>query len=372
MLCLWSAVPFALLGLAWFLLAPGLPLRRWKTFVWARVLRDSASELLPFSQLGGFVIGIRAAVLQGLAPTLASSTTVVDVTTELIAQLGFTGLGVAMLAVAAGRRAAHNALIGAGLIGLGLSAAGAAALVILQRRGWGPIERPWPAASCQARRPRRARFRGGAVNALYDRPLALAAAVACHLAAWLASAAGVWLALRVGGIEIGLPAILAIEALVCAVRSAAFVAPMGVGVQEATYAIVGPLFGLGPEMSLAVSLLKRARDLVIGVPALLVWQALEGRRLVAGGARGGRRHGRRGRLGKRFEPVHGRRRPRAPDRRGGTSAGERWTRRLRPATPARTGASSMSGTRRRGGGRARRTPAGAAVSGAPRLSSISP
>lgn len=277
-LCAYSALPFALLGAAWYLIAPGLPPRRLTTFILARVLRDSASELLPFSQLGGFVIGIRAAVLQGLAPTLASSTTVVDVTTELIAQLGFTGLGVAMLAIRLGAGSAHNALIGAGLIGLGLSAAGAAALVILQRRGAGLIERlagRWaPGAAAQA-----AGF-GRAVNALYDRPLALAAAVACHLAAWLASAAGVWLALRVGGIEIGLPAILAIEALVCAVRSAAFVAPMGVGVQEATYAIVGPLFGLGPEMSLAVSLLKRARDVVIGVPALLVWQVVEGRRLV--------------------------------------------------------------------------------------------
>ncbi len=283
-LCLWSAVPFALLGLAWFLLAPGLPLRRWRTFVWARVLRDSASELLPLSQLGGFVIGARAAVLQGLTPTLASSTTVVDVTTELIAQFGFTGLGVALLAARLGAGGAHDALIGAGLIGLALTAAGATALIVLQRRGWGPIERlaaRWgPGAAAKV-----AAF-GAAVNALYDRPLALAAAVACHLAAWVASAAGVWLALAVARIDISLPAILAIEALVCAVRSAAFVAPMGVGVQEASYALIGPLFGLGPEMSLAVSLLKRARDLVIGAPALLIWQGLEGRRLV-----GGRREG---------------------------------------------------------------------------------
>jgi hypothetical protein len=83
-------------------------------------------------------------------------------------------------------------------------------------------------------------------------------------------------------VSIRLTSVLAIESLVSAVRSAAFVAPMGIGVQEATYALLGPLFGLGPELSLAVSLLKRARDLAIGVPALLTWQGLEGARLVKG------------------------------------------------------------------------------------------
>ncbi len=33
-------------------------------------------------------------------------------------------------------------------------------------------------------------------------------------------------------------------------------------------------------MALALSLLKRARDLVIGVPALLAWQIVESRRLL--------------------------------------------------------------------------------------------
>jgi len=58
-----------------------------------------------------------------------------------------------------------------------------------------------------------------------------------------------------------------------------FVAPAGLGVQEGTYALVGPLFGLPAEAGLALSLLKRGRDLVVGVPTLLAWQAVEGGRL---------------------------------------------------------------------------------------------
>ena len=55
--------------------------------------------------------------------------------------------------------------------------------------------------------------------------------------------------------------------------------PNGLGVQEGAYTLLGPLFGLPAEMALALSLTKRARDISIGVPALLVWQAMEAGRL---------------------------------------------------------------------------------------------
>jgi len=53
-------------------------------------------------------------------------------------------------------------------------------------------------------------------------------------------------------------------------------------VQEAAYALAGPLFGLPPESALALSLAKRARDLAIGVPTLLAWQLGEARQLARG------------------------------------------------------------------------------------------
>jgi len=281
-LTVYSAFPLALLGTAWFVLIPGAPLRRWAILVWARTVRDAATEVLPFSQIGGFVIGARTAILHGVAPVAAFSTTVVDVTAELIAQLGFTGLGVAVLALRLGGASAHNGLIGAAVLGLALSAIGALAFIVAQRRGMGLVEglarRFLPGALAGAGAV------GAALNALYERPLRLGAAVLIHFAAWVASAAGAWIVLRLAGVAIGLADILALEALVTAVRSAAFVAPMGVGVQEATYALVGPLFGLTAETALALSLLKRARDLAVGLPALLIWQALEGHRLIKGRA----------------------------------------------------------------------------------------
>ncbi len=90
-----------------------------------------------------------------------------------------------------------------------------------------------------------------------------------------------WLAIRLLGGHIDLAGAIAIEAVLCALRSAAVFVPGALGVQEAGYALLLPLFGLSAEMGLAVSLLKRAREIVIGVPVLLMWQGLEGRRALA-------------------------------------------------------------------------------------------
>jgi uncharacterized membrane protein YbhN (UPF0104 family) len=74
---------------------------------------------------------------------------------------------------------------------------------------------------------------------------------------------------------------VAIESLLAALRSAMVFVPSAIGVQEAGYAALAPVFGLGPEIGLAVSLLRRARDVAVGVPVLLIWQAIEGRRAFA-------------------------------------------------------------------------------------------
>jgi hypothetical protein len=40
------------------------------------------------------------------------------------------------------------------------------------------------------------------------------------------------------------------------------------------------IFGIPPEQAIALSLVKRAADLVLGVPGLIGWQMLEWRRLM--------------------------------------------------------------------------------------------
>jgi putative membrane protein len=277
-LCAFSVLPFALLGAAWTVLAPPASPRRWRSLVLARVVRDAAGEILPFSAFGGFVIGARAAILQGLAPAQAISTTILDVTAEFIGQLGFMALGIMLVVLRPQARHGDHGLLWAAALGLVVCGAAAAMLVALQRRGSrfleGLVGRWAPEVSARASAVR------GHLEASYRQPARMAAAVLLHLAAWIVGAVGVWLALRIGGAQISLAAVLAIESLIYALRSLAFAAPMALGVQEAGYAFLGPLLGLSPELSIALSLIKRARDLVIGAPALLIWQATEGRRLV--------------------------------------------------------------------------------------------
>jgi hypothetical protein len=57
--------------------------------------------------------------------------------------------------------------------------------------------------------------------------------------------------------------------------------PAAIGVQEGVFMIIGGLLGLSPELSLALALTRRARDLIVFLPGLLAWQAQEGRRLLA-------------------------------------------------------------------------------------------
>jgi putative membrane protein len=278
-LCLYVLGLFIVLGIAWFVLLPDASGTNIWVFVRARMVRDAATEVLPFSQLGGIVLGGRAAILQGVPPTLAFASTIVDVTTELLAQIAYIALGLAILTVLAPRTANAASLTKVALIGLVLAAVAGALFLALQRYGH------WMTGKLAARLLRGAGTATAAVAASFDalyRPLARAGPpTPSHLPPRLASAIGTWIAFRLIGARIDLASVLAIESLVCAARSAAVFVPNALGVQEAAYTVLAPLFGVGAEFGLAVSLLKRARDIAVGVPILLMWQAAEGRRALA-------------------------------------------------------------------------------------------
>jgi putative membrane protein len=118
-----------------------------------------------------------------------------------------------------------------------------------------------------------------ALTAIYRRRERVICSFMLHLACWIASTFEAWIALRFAGASLGFATVLVIESLLYAARSMAFAVPNAVGVQEGAYILLGASFGLSPETALALSLLKRARDLTIGVPALVAWQLLESGRL---------------------------------------------------------------------------------------------
>jgi putative membrane protein len=278
-LCLYALGLFLILGAAWYVLPPdSSPTGLW-VFIWARMVRDAAAEVLPFSQLGGIVLGARAAILHGVSTPLALASMLVDVTTEMMAQIAYIALGVVLLSARAPRTSVALSLTTAFVIGLVLAALAGALFLALQRYGHrmtgklvarllpGAVA---PSAAVAAR-----------LDAIYRAPTRVGLSAALHLAGWIASAIGAWIAFRLIGARVDLAAVMAIESLVYATRSAAAFIPNALGVQEAAYAVLAPLFGVGAEFGLAVSLLKRARDIAVGVPILLIWQAVEGRRALA-------------------------------------------------------------------------------------------
>jgi uncharacterized membrane protein YbhN (UPF0104 family) len=114
---------------------------------------------------------------------------------------------------------------------------------------------------------------------MYSHTGRLTAATALHVAGWGAKGIGNWLAFRLLGADLSLIDALAIEGLLHALLIPAFIVPGYAGVQEAGYAGLGALFGLPPEISIGVSLLRRARDVALGIPILMVWQFFEMRQL---------------------------------------------------------------------------------------------
>jgi len=271
-------VATSLMGLAWWLLVSRqAPARLW-LFIGSRLLRDSASEVLPLSQVGGYVVGARALVLHGVGGALAAASTLVDVTLELCGQIAFTALGIGLLIWFRPSTTLAEPL----LLGLAFAVVVVAAFVAVQRRGAHLLERltarlagRWVTAIAAG-----AGSAQTVIHEIHRHRGALWASFLLHLLAWLWTSTEAWLALRLMGAPLGIAAVLAIESLLYAIRSIAFIVPNALGVQEGAYVMLGAMFGLAPEMALGLSLLKRGRDLVLGVPALLVWQVLESRRLL--------------------------------------------------------------------------------------------
>jgi putative membrane protein len=273
--CAIHLVLIAVMGLAWRALLPG---QRPLALMWGRLVRDSGSEALPLSQVGGYVLGARAATLAGVSGSLAAASTIVDVTLEFVAQIAYTGLGLAWLIYLQPGHPATQPI----LVGLVVAVGAAGIFLLVQRHALQYVDRiagvlglDWTertAAGVAALHQ--------ALAAIYKNAAGLWWSLALHLVCWVASAIEAWLALSLAGVQIRFGAVLALESLLYAIRTAAFVVPNAVGVQEGAYILLGAGFGLTPEMALALSLLKRARDLVIGLPAIGVWQALEGGRLV--------------------------------------------------------------------------------------------
>lgn len=244
-----------------------------------RWIREAVNSLLPVAQMGGNLVGIRMLAQRGVPGPVAGAGTTLDLTIEALTQFVWTMVGIAVLATISSDQSWKPWVEG----GLVTMAVGLAGFVAAQRAGMlrlvealaGRLQRVFPSLSMESVRGLHAEL-----MRLQANRAALAKASSIHLLAWALGTVEVWLALTAMGVKLTVPEAVVIESLGMAARSAGFVVPGALGVQETGFILVCGLFHIHPDTAIALSMLKRVRELTVGVPGLISWQWSEGKRIV--------------------------------------------------------------------------------------------
>jgi putative membrane protein len=284
-IALFQIVPLSLSALSWRELMPAPDRPKVFVIILIRWIRASINTLLPVAGVGGDIVGARLVHHRGLPGVQAAASMVVDTTVGVVTQLIFVVAGAALLIARLGGLASVPAAR-ALLIGVGALASLVAIFVGLQHRSlflkfasFAQRVAPgkWPTI-----------FTGSASatdKAIVDtyRRIAFLRSNLLRLAGWAASAGEIWLVMLClhkpfSGIDA-----LVLESLTSGVSAVAFMVPGALGAQEGGFVVFGALMGLSADTALAISLSKRVRELLLGLPGLFVWQCIEGRHVLRGG-----------------------------------------------------------------------------------------
>jgi len=270
-------VPLLFSGLAWHRLLKGFQCSPVHLFIQARWIREGVNDLLPVAQVGGHVAGARFLTLHGVKAGLAGASVVVDVTMRLLAQLVFTLAGVVLLLSYGNQEASTvrwwvGGVLLAGLGLLGFILAQRWGLFKLLETGLQVVARKWEFPSLG-----KIQDLHDTIQVLYRDPSRLLMSGGFHLLSLMTGTLEVWVLLYLMGQPIDLWEACLLESLGQAVRTAGFAVPGALGVQEGGFLLLGGLVGVSPAASLGLSLAKRIRDVVLGVPALFTWQVWEGK-----------------------------------------------------------------------------------------------
>jgi putative membrane protein len=276
------ALPLLLDVLGWrLLLAPCDRQRRAGvgTLFWIAAIREACNRLLPVANIGGEIVGIRLVKWRGIDGAAATASIVIEVLLTLVNQYVFTALGIALLM---GLTHQVNVLDSV-LIALVASLPLPFGLLMLFRHGrvFSRLERV--AEKVLGGRNRLTELIDGSnldqsIRTLCARPLRLIGAGAWQFGGFVIGSFETWLALHLLGYPISVWDAIALEAVTQALRHIIFIVPAGLGVQEGGLVLFGSLIGVPPDASLALSLVKRLREVGFGVPALIGWQWMEIRR----------------------------------------------------------------------------------------------
>lgn len=272
----WHVFPLLIDARAWQLLyrrRPSVPALL--TAIW---IGEGVNGLFPIPHLGEIA---RARIARQTAQRgEAAATVVVDLTLGVATELVFALLGVALLATWSHKLGAVRFLAPVGAVILG----SVLAFYFLQRAGLFAlavrIAHRWSDAARRRFDVDSAAALDEAVRQIYLRRGPLIQSAIWRLAGWLVGSGETWLVFYALGQPIGVADAIVIESLGHAARSAAFVIPGGLGVQDGALLALSAALGLGPEAGLVLALTKRLRELILGVPALATGYVVFARQLT--------------------------------------------------------------------------------------------
>jgi putative membrane protein len=226
---------------------------------------ESINNLVPTGRVGGDVVLTRIAVALGVPLQIATAAMVVDITVGVATKVVLLLVASVLLVTKTDRQdLALPAFVAAVL---GVSAKLAARLA--RSPEWEPLIRSGEALD-------------EAIRQVYTRRDQLAACCFFWTLSWFIACGEIWLTLWAVGWQTGFTTAVILETTVVAVRNAAFLVPGAVGVQEAGYVFIGSLLGIPGDIALALSLIRRTRELLLGIPGLIGWHLLETHRLLQG------------------------------------------------------------------------------------------
>jgi putative membrane protein len=234
------------------------------------VVREAVGTLLPL-RVGGEIVGIRLLIRRGIDRVTAAASVVVEVTLWLLTQMLFAVIGLALV-VGSPRAGSIPRYAATGLL---LVALAVGAFLIIQRRVglFVTLERVLEKVVGRdvARIAGDPRELDAAIRALYRYRAAITSCMAWQLAGFAAGAAETWITFRLLGRPVSFTAAVIVESLSAAVQSATFVVPAGLGTQEASLVLLGAAVGVPSATALALSMARRARQLILGIPATVAW-----------------------------------------------------------------------------------------------------
>jgi putative membrane protein len=242
-------------------------------------VRQAVNRLLPVANVGGEIIGIRLLRQQGLDGTAATASVIIELLLALVAQYFFVALGVMCLFARTDNARVMHALI----VGLAACLPPLVLMVVVLRHGQVFLRIEHMAKRLFSRwldgqgLDHGARLDAKIRETFAARPR-IFQALGWQFAGFVVGSSETWLALRWLGHPVSVADALVLESLTQAAKSVFFMVPAALGVQEAGLVGAGLLLGLGSDVALALSLAKRMREVLFGLPALAAWQWMEVRK----------------------------------------------------------------------------------------------